>query len=208
MVLVIDYGIGNLASFTKALTHIAVPFTVSANPEDLHGARHAILIGVGHFGSAMKALRARGFEDAITRYLTEPDSRLIGICVGMQMLFEGSDEAPGIKGLSLLRGPVTKLMPRPDAAVPHVGFDEIRFEHPSQMTRGLPDKTAFYFTHSFAVAQAPPGCWTASCHHGGTPFIAAVDDGKVCGMQFHPEKSQSNGITMLRNLLTRNGQPA
>jgi imidazole glycerol phosphate synthase glutamine amidotransferase subunit len=138
MVLVIDYGIGNLASFTKALAHIAVPFTVSANPQDLDGARHAVLIGVGNFGSSMKALRARGFEDALTRYLAEPDSRLIGICVGMQMLFEGSDEAPEVAGLSLLRGRVTRLLPRPDAAVPHVGFDEIRFDHPSQMTRGLP----------------------------------------------------------------------
>lgn len=203
MVLVIDYGIGNLASFTKALSHLSVPFTVSARADDLDGAAHAVLIGVGNFGAAMKALSSRGFDRALARYLADPSRRLIGICVGMQLLFEGSEEAPGVPGLALLKGQVRKLLPAPGAPVPHVGFDQIRFDHDSQMTRGLPDSTAFYFTHSFAVTDAPPGCWTASCLHGATPFIAAVDDGKVCGMQFHPEKSQSNGLTMLRNLLAR-----
>ncbi len=203
MVLVIDYGIGNLASFAKALAHLPVPFTVSANPDDLQVGRRVVLIGVGNFASAMQELRRRGLEDALRRFLAEPDARLVGICVGMQLLFEGSEEAPGVAGLGLFPGIVKKLVPQAEAPVPHVGFDEIRFDRPSQMTRGLPDRTAFYFTHSFAVMQPPPGCWAASCMHGATPFIAAVDDGKVCGMQFHPEKSQSNGLTMLRNLLMR-----
>ena len=208
MVLVIDYGSGNLASFTKALNHISVPFAVSANADDLDGARHAVLIGVGNFGSAMLGLRRRGFDVALRRYLADPASRLIGICVGHQMLFEGSEEAPGVPGLGLFRGTVKRLVPRAAAPVPHVGFDEILFDHPSQMTQGLPSGTAFYFTHSFAVKDAPAHCWTAACRHGTTPFIAAVDDGKVCGVQFHPEKSQSNGITMLRNLLAHAGAAA
>jgi imidazole glycerol phosphate synthase glutamine amidotransferase subunit len=201
MVLVIDYGVGNLASFTKALTHLAVPFTVSANPDDLRGVPLAVLIGVGNFGSGMDELSKRGFDKAIRSYVAEPNSRLFGICVGMQLLFEGSEEAPNAKGLGLFPGKIRKLAPQPEAPVPHVGFDEIRFDKPAQMTSGLLDRTAFYFTHSFALMDAPPDCWTAKCAHGTTSFVAAVDNGKIGGVQFHPEKSQSNGIAMLRNVL-------
>lgn len=203
MLLVIDYGIGNLASFTRALVHLSVPFKVSANPDDLEGVPFAVLIGVGNFGAAMKELTARGFDRGLARYLADPASRLIGICVGMQLLFEGSDEAPGVAGLSLFPGRARKLAPEPGAPVPHVGFDQVCFDHSSQMTRGLSGGAAFYFTHSYAVMDAPAGCWTAPCLHGATPFVAAIDDGKVCGMQFHPEKSQGNGLALLRNLLVR-----
>jgi glutamine amidotransferase len=201
MVLVIDYGGGNSFNFHKALTHLSVPFAVSANPDDLKGAPLALLMGVGHFGGAMENLTQRGFTGALVDYVRKQGGRLFGVCVGMQMLFEGSDEAPGVKGLGLLPGTLRKLTPQPDAPVPHVGFDEIRFEQPSAMTQGLADGTAFYFTHSFALMDAPPNCWAATCAHGQTPFVAAVDNGQVGGVQFHPEKSQSNGIILLRNAI-------
>ncbi len=208
MVLVIDYGVGNLASFTKALSYLSAPFTVSANPGDLAQAPLAVLIGVGNFGEGMNQLSRRGFAQAIQNYVAAPGGRLFGICVGMQLLFDGSEEAPGVKGLGLLPGIVKKLSPEPDAPVPHVGFDEIRFDQPSRMTTGLPNRTAFYFTHSYALKDPPPNCWAATCAHGTTSFVAAVDDGKTGGVQFHPEKSQSNGIALLRNLLASNpGQP-
>lgn len=202
MILVIDNGVGNLPNFTKALTHLSLPFAVSTNPEDLKAATQAVLIGVGNFGSCMEELTRRGFTDAIRNYVSTQGRRLFGICVGMQMLFEGSEEAPGVKGLGLLPGILRKLTPQPGAPVPHVGFDEIHFTRPSRMTTDLANGTAFYFTHSFALMEPPAGCWAATCVHGGTSFVAAVDNGVLAGVQFHPEKSQSNGTTMLRNALT------
>jgi len=207
MILVIDNGVGNLPNFTKALTHLSLPFTVSANPEDLRAATQAVLIGVGNFRSCMEELTRRGFVDEIRNYVSRRDRRLFGICVGMQMLFEGSEEAPGVKGLGLLPGTLRKLTAKPDAPVPHVGFDEIDFSQPSRITADLPSGTAFYFTHSFAVMEPPPGCWVATCVHGGASFVAAVDNSVIAGVQFHPEKSQSNGITMLRNALSWRPSP-
>jgi glutamine amidotransferase len=106
-----------------------------------------------------------------------------------------------VKGLGFLPGTLRKLKPHPDAPVPHVGFDEVHFTSPSRMTASLASGTCFYFTHSFAVHETPPNCWAATCKHGNTSFVAAVDNGVVAGVQFHPEKSQSNGITLLRNAL-------
>lgn len=202
MILVIDYGVGNLASFTKALHYLSLPYKVSADPADLRGAPLAVLIGVGNFGGGMEKLRARRLDTAIRDYATGSSGRLFGVCVGMQMLFEGSEEAPGVQGLGLLPGTLRKLVPQPDAPVPHVGFDDVRFEAPAPMTAGLADGSAFYFTHSFALLDSPPGCWAAHCFHGTARFVAAVDAGKVGGVQFHPEKSQSNGLALLRNTLS------
>ncbi|MGE3335068.1 MAG: imidazole glycerol phosphate synthase subunit HisH [Rhodospirillaceae bacterium] len=207
MVFVIDYGGGNTFNFHKVLTHLSVPFKASADSAELAGAPIALLMGVGHFGGAMEELTRRGFDTAIKSYVAG-GGRLFGVCVGMQVLFEGSEEAPGVAGLGLLPGTLRKLTAQPDAPVPHVGFDEVRFDKPSQMTDGLADGTDFYFTHSFAMIDTPPDCWTAKCMHGGTSFVAAVDNGKVGGVQFHPEKSQSNGIAMLRNVLAPYMSPA
>ncbi len=201
MVLVIDYGAGNLASFTKALSHLSLPFVVSANPADIKNAPLAVLIGVGNFGSGMQELAKRGFDSAIRDYVGTQGGRLFGICVGMQLLFEGSDEAPDVPGLGLLPGWAHKLVSEPDARVPHVGFDAVHFDRPSSVMTGLADGTDFYFTHGFAVTSAPQGCWVGTCKHGSTSFVAAVDNGRVGGVQFHPEKSQSNGVTLLRNVL-------
>jgi imidazole glycerol phosphate synthase glutamine amidotransferase subunit len=200
MVLVIDYGVGNLASFTKVLNHLAVPFTLSADPNDLRDAPMALLMGVGNFGSGMDELNKRGFTSAIRDYVKDPGRRLFGVCVGMQLLFEGSEEAPGVAGFGFFPGTLRKLKPRPDAPVPHVGFDEVRFATMSPMMAGLPDRTSFYFTHSFAVMAPPPNAWAATCLHGDMEFVVAVDNGQIGGVQFHPEKSQSNGIALLRNV--------
>jgi glutamine amidotransferase len=205
MLLVIDYGIGNLSSFTKALNHLSLPFTVSANAEDVRSASSLVLIGVGSFGGAMAELNRRGFVAAIREHVAQDRGKLFGVCVGMQMLFEGSEEAPGVPGLGFLPGTVRKLTSQPEATVPHVGFDELHYDQPSAMMRALPKGTAFYFTHSYAVMNKPPGCWTATCRHGATSFVAAVDTGKLAGVQFHPEKSQSNGLVLLRNSLASDG---
>jgi glutamine amidotransferase len=205
MLLVIDYGIGNLSSFTKALSHLSLPFTVSANAEDVRSAASLVLIGVGSFGSAMAELNRRGFVAAIREHVAQDRGKLFGVCVGMQMLFESSEEAPGVAGLGLLPGTVKKLASQPGAAVPHVGFDELHYDGPSTMMRALPKGTAFYFTHSYAVMDKPPESWTATCRHGTASFVAAVDAGKIAGVQFHPEKSQSNGLVLLRNSLGSGG---
>lgn len=201
MLLVIDYGIGNLSSFTKALSQLSLPFTVSANADVVRNASSLVLIGVGSFGGAMGELNRRGFATAIREHVARDRGTLFGVCVGMQMLFEGSEEAPGVPGLGLLPGIVRKLVSQPEAAVPHVGFDELHYDQPSAMMRALPSGTAFYFTHSYAVMDKPPGCWVATCQHGATSFVAAVAAGRLAGVQFHPEKSQSNGLALLNNSL-------
>jgi imidazole glycerol phosphate synthase glutamine amidotransferase subunit len=190
-----------MASITNALRYIGASFAVSSTPSDVDAATRVILPGVGSFGAGMRELRNRQLVEPIRRLALRPDCRLFGICLGMQLLFESSDEAPGETGLGLLAGKVCRLEPQADADVPHVGFDEVHFEQPCYVMDGLRDGTDFYFTHSYAVENAPSSEWVARCMHGSKSFVAAVASGGVAGAQFHPEKSQSNGLTLLRNVV-------
>jgi glutamine amidotransferase len=197
VIALIDYGAGNLTSVRKALTALGAGFVVPTSPAELRDAAGIIVPGVGHF-DATRALEGE-WRDAIALQ-TAGGTPLFGICLGMQWLFEGSDEAPEISGLGVLPGRITRL--RGDAGhrikVPHVGWNALDFRHDAQLLEGLSPGVQVYFTHSYA-APITDACVASTTHL--EPFAAVVERGNVFGTQFHPEKSSDAGLQMLRNFL-------
>ncbi len=206
MIALVDYGAGNLTSVRKALAHIGAEVWTPVAPDELSQAHGIIVPGVGHF-DATAALDAP-WRDAILAALAR-QVPLLGICVGLQWLFEGSDEAPGVKGLSVVPGRCRLLGNAQDAPgpahpsgyrlkVPHVGWNSLAFPRATRLFAGIPDGTQVYFTHSYA---APVVNSAAALTTYGYPFSAAVEDGLISGVQFHPEKSGAAGLQVLRNWL-------
>ena len=192
MIALIDYGAGNLTSVRKALNAIGASVIVPSAPEELADVRGIIVPGVGHFG-ATRALQG-AWTDAILASVGE-GRPLLGICLGMQWLFEGSEEAPDAPGLGLLAGHCYRLGGA-GVKVPHVGWNTIDITRQGSIITGIAPRTQFYFTHSFVAPVS--GDTVASTEHG-EPFAAVVERGQVAGVQFHPEKSSDAGLTVLRN---------
>jgi glutamine amidotransferase len=197
VIALIDYGAGNLTSVKKALTALGAEFVVPATPEACAGASGLIVPGVGHF-SATTALDAP-WRQAVGRAV-HAGTPLLGICVGMQWLFEGSEEAPDVPGLGVLDGTCRLL--KGDAErrlkIPHVGWNALDLPRASRLLAGLASGAFVYFTHSFA-APVTPDCVASTTH--AESFAAAVERDHVFGVQFHPEKSGDAGLRILRNYL-------
>jgi glutamine amidotransferase len=192
VIALIDYGAGNLASVRKALGAIGADVVVPSTPADLADARGVIVPGVGHFG-ATRALEG-DWTDAILAVVGE-GRPLLGICLGMQWLFEGSDEAPDCPGLGLLAGRCYRLRGN-GVKVPHIGWNTIELTRQGSIVADVAPGTQFYFTHSFVAPVS--GDTVASTEHGEL-FASIVERGQVAGVQFHPEKSGEAGLTILRN---------
>ena len=197
MIALVDYGAGNLTSVRKALAALGAPFESPASPAVLATADAIVVPGVGHFG-ATESLDARWRGVILER--VERGVPLLGICLGMQWLFEGSDEAPGLPGLGLIAGRVRLLdrSPAPGLTVkvPHVGWNGLDDVKPSRLLAGIAPGAQVYFTHSYA-APVGGGCVAVTTH--GAPFAAVVERGRIFGVQFHPEKSSDTGLRILRN---------
>jgi glutamine amidotransferase len=197
VIALVDYGAGNLTSVKKALTALGADFIVPATPEECTGTEGIVVPGVGHF-SATTALGAP-WRDAIGGAVRR-GTPLLGICVGMQWLFEGSEEAPDVPGLGVLEGRCRLL--RGDAPqrlkIPHVGWNALDLPRPSRLLAGLQPGSHVYFTHSYA-APVTTDCVAATSH--AESFAAAVERDRVFGVQFHPEKSGDAGLQILRNFL-------
>jgi len=192
MIVVIDYRAGNLTSVKKALDHLRADAVVTADPEAVAQADKIILPGVGHF-SAIAILEQAGLRTAILNRV-EQGVPFLGVCVGMQWMFESSTEAPGTHGLGLLSGTCGRF---PDSVKsPHVGWNSLICHDGSRLLRGIPSGSFVYFTHSYSspVVKAT----VARCEHGGE-FAAAVEQGNLFGVQFHPEKSGPIGLKILKN---------
>lgn len=195
-VTVIDYGAGNLASVLKALRYLgAEPEVASADQAPIERAERIVLPGVGHF-AATRRLDETGMTEAIRSAIAR-GVPFLGICVGMQWLYEGSTEAPGQKGLAQFAAGCARF-PEGREKVPHVGWNSIDPRGDSQLLRGIRSGEHFYFTHSF---RAPVSPQTAAAAFYIEPFAAAVERGNVMGVQFHPEKSGPAGLHILRNFL-------
>jgi glutamine amidotransferase len=192
-VALIDYGAGNLASVRKGFAAVGVDLETVGAPKDLDRADGIVIPGVGHF-SATAAL-GHDWRQAIENR-ARAGVPLLGICLGMQWLFEGSAEAPDVEGLGLFQGICTRIeAPRP-LKVPHVGWNMLKGCRASRLLRRVPDNAHVYFTHTFAVPLTPE-CVATTTH--GQPFAAAVERDLVWGVQFHPEKSAEPGLQILRN---------
>ena len=197
MIALVDYGAGNLTSVRKALTALGADFVVPSMPEQCRQARGVIVPGVGHF-SATARLDAP-WREAIDGALAS-GTPLFGICVGMQWLFDGSDEAPEATGLGAIAGRIARLAGAADRRlkVPHVGWNSLDFRGQARLLRGLTSGAQVYFTHSYA-APVTTEC-VASTTHANT-FSSVVERDNIFGVQFHPEKSGDAGLTILRNFL-------
>ena len=201
MIALVDYGAGNLTSVRKALAHIGAEVWTPAAPDELSRARAVIVPGVGHFDAtaALDAPWRTAIQDALDR-----GAPLLGICVGLQWLFDGSEEAPATAGFGAIPGVCARLGERvaidtgSRLKVPHVGWNCLSFPRPTRLFAGIAEGTQMYFTHSYAAPVVPA---TAAITTYGTPFSAAVEDGLVSGVQFHPEKSGEAGLRVLRNWL-------
>lgn len=192
-VALIDAGGANLGSVRYALERLGAQVTLVRDAAGLHGATRVILPGVGAARPAMQRLHAQGLVEPLRR-LQVP---LMGICLGMQLLFEHSEEA-GVETLGLVPGTVRKLVPATGIRVPHMGWNRLLPLKPSVLMRDIPERASAYFVHSYA---APLNAHTvAACDHGGL-FTAMVEQGRWFGAQFHPERSGDTGALMLRNFL-------
>jgi len=186
----IDYGAGNLSSVRKALAHVGLEVILPRCAPDLDQCRAIVVPGVGHFAATTPLQGA--FRSAILEHVR--DGRpLLGICLGLQWLFEGSDEAPDVPGLGLLRGRCFRL--HGDVKVPHVGWNTLEPTRTSSILEGA-EGASVYFTHSFA---APVTDAAAAITTHGIPFASVVEHGNIFGLQWHPEKSAESGLTVLRN---------
>lgn len=200
-VVVIDLGTGNIRSLTSALTYLGATHVVADDPAALESATHAILPGVGAFDAAMQKIAERSLLEPIQRYALEEDMPLLGVCLGMQLLCEGSEEGR-LPGLALMPGRFLRLEPdtRSHQKVPHVGFSSVYGYRETGLFKELGRRSHFYFTHSYALPALDGDCNVAVCDHL-RPFVAAFQRGNICGAQFHPEKSQSAGLRLISNFL-------
>ena len=195
MIALIDYQAGNLTSVKKALTTIGADVFVPEGPEALREARGIIVPGVGHFG-ATRALDGAWIEGILERI--GEGRPLLGICLGMHWLFEGSDEAPDLPGLGLLSGQCRRLASSEAIKIPHVGWNTLSLQRDASILDGVADQSQVYFTHSYV---APPTSETVAMAEHGEPFSAVVQRANIAGVQFHPEKSGEVGLQILRNFI-------
>ena len=196
MIAIIDYGAGNLQSVEKALRHLGCQCQITADPGELAAAQAAVLPGVGAFGDAMGQLRARGLEEPIRQFVSS-GKPFLGICLGLQILFEESEESPGVKGLGLLRGRVLRLPKESGLKIPHIGWNSLSVGKPGGLFAGVEGEPYVYFVHSYYL-RAEEDVVTATAEYG-TTIHAAVQKGNLLACQFHPEKSGQVGLSLLEN---------
>jgi glutamine amidotransferase len=197
-VAIIDYGVGNLRSVEKAFAATGCEAVVTGDEGELRAAERLVLPGVGAFAACMKALTERGF-DRLVRERAEAGTPLLGVCVGMQLLFEESEEFGSTPGLGLLRGRVRRF--DGELVVPQVGWNRIHQRRPHDLFEGVEDGSFCYFVHSFYCEPGDDVVVMGQTEYGGR-YASVVAEGNVCGVQFHPEKSQAVGLRMLKNFWT------
>lgn len=201
MIAVIDYGVGNLFSVEKAVAALGADVKVTSDKETIEAAEKIILPGVGAFGDCMKNLEATGLIPTI-KGLVADGRPMLGICVGLQILFDGSEESPGAKGLGLIHGMVKKIQ-APGLKIPHMGWNSltIRAERePHDLFQGLAEHPYVYFVHSYHAVPDDPSVITATTEYG-EQLTASVAKGSLQATQFHPEKSGDVGLAILRNFI-------
>jgi imidazole glycerol-phosphate synthase subunit HisH len=197
----VDYGMGNRRSAEKALRHVGAQVNISADPELLREMDGLVLPGVGAFPAGMSALRERGLDELVIER-GRAGVPLLGLCLGMQLLFDGSDEHGGAEGLGLLPGTVRGLSAPGGLKLPHIGWSEVRWREPraTPLAEGLAETIYLYHVHSYAPEPATEDIVLATADYG-EPFAAIVGRGNVYGTQSHPEKSSAHGLALLQNFI-------
>ncbi len=195
-VTVIDYGAGNVPSVERAIRKLGAEVQITDHPEQIASARILILPGVGHCGALLRTLDARGLRQPILHAIHQ-GAYFLGICLGLQALYEASEEAPELAGLGLIGGRVTQLPST--VKLPHMGWNQLQPSRKSRLLEGISAQDYFYFAHSYAAPSA--GSETAALCSHGREFTAVLEQEKIFGVQFHPEKSGAPGAQLLQNFL-------
>ena len=197
MIAIIDYDAGNLKSVEKALLYLGQDVLVTRDREKILSADKVILPGVGNFGDAMEKLKGYGLEEVI-RETARQGKPFLGICLGLQLLFERSAEAPGVEGLGILKGEILRIPDREDLKVPHIGWNSLKLQNQGRLFAGLEEEPYVYFVHSYYLKAADPQIVKAVTEYG-VRIDASVESGNVFACQFHPEKSGGTGLKILKN---------
>lgn len=197
MITIVDYQMGNLRSVQKAVQRIGGEAVISSDPHEIASADQLILPGVGAFGDAMAEINRRDLAQPICDFV-QTGRPFLGICLGLQLLFDEGFEHGTHRGLGILPGDVVKFELPPEFKVPHMGWNTVKKTADSAILDDLADESHFYFVHSYYVRPSDPSVMSLSCHYGHD-FCAMVTRGNLFATQFHPEKSQANGLNLLRS---------
>ena len=203
MVAVIDYDAGNIKSVEKAMMALGEDVVVTREKEEILSADHVILPGVGAFGDAMEKLHSYHLVEVI-RDVASRGTPFLGICLGLQLLFESSEESAGVEGLGILSGEIVKLPEDQGLKIPHIGWNSLRYPNIGRLFAGIPEESYVYFVHSYYLKAAESQIVTATTEYAAS-IHASVEKGNVFACQFHPEKSSDVGMRILKNFLNVSG---
>ena len=199
MTAIIDYDAGNIKSVEKALLALGEEVIITRDKELILSADRVILPGVGAFGDAMDKIRSYGLEDII-KEVVKKGTPFLGICLGLQLLFERSDESEGVNGLGLLKGEILRIPSVEGLKIPHIGWNSLKYPHKGRLFEGLPEDAYVYFVHSYYLKAEEESIVTATTEYG-TVIHASVEKDNIFACQFHPEKSSDVGLTILKNFV-------
>ena len=197
MIAIIDYDAGNLKSVEKALAYIGEESVITGDKEEILKADKVILPGVGSFGDAMANLKRLGLDDVI-REVAANGTPFLGICLGLQLLFESSEETPGVEGLGILKGKVLRIPDKEGLKIPHIGWNSLKLSNNGRLFQGMTGEPYVYFVHSYYLQAEDPAIVKATTDYS-TCIHASVEQGNVFACQFHPEKSSAVGLQILKN---------
>ena len=199
MIAIIDYDAGNIKSVEKAMQLLGQDVTITRDRETILQADKVILPGVGAFGDAMGKISQYGLEEVIGE-VVDQKTPFLGICLGLQLLFERSDETPGVEGLGILKGEILRIPDKEGLKIPHMGWNSLKFQNQGRLFANLPEEPYVYFVHSYCLRAADEGIVTATTEYS-THIHASVEKDNVFACQFHPEKSSDVGIQILKNFV-------
>lgn len=199
MIAIIDYGAGNMKSVEKALIKLGADVLVTSDAETILNAEKVILPGVGAFGDAMEHLREKNLDQVILQVVRQ-GTPLLGICLGLQMLFESSDEAKGVRGLGVLKGKILRIPDGEGLKIPHIGWNSLHLQNDGKLFRDLEEQTYVYFVHSYFLQAEEENIVKATTEYGVT-IHASVEKDNIYACQFHPEKSGEVGLKILKNFI-------
>lgn len=199
MIAILDYDAGNIKSVEKAVIHLGEQAVITRDRDEILKADKVILPGVGSFGDAMDKIRGYGLEEVINEVVNR-GTPFLGICLGLQLLFESSDETPGAKGLGILKGRIVRIPDGQGLKVPQIGWNSLKYPNKGRLFAGIPEDSYVYFVHSYYLEAEDPSIVTATCDYV-VNVQASVESGNVFACQFHPEKSSDVGLQILKNFI-------